>query len=311
MTNQRHETTPPSVGTGGRSGVSSESGPVATKTTPTQIALLVLGAIAFLYFARPVIQPIFLACVASMAVKLLIRWASWCRIPAPLSAAIILGLLVCSLGVGFFQLGRPAVTWLNEAPQHMTELRYRVQKLFPRLARFSEAAAAVNNFGATEAEQKQSPTVTLKTSRVPSSFIDWTGTFLAGGGETLVLLYLLLASGDLFLQKLVRVMPTLRDKISAVTISREIQENISNYLFSVSLINIGLGVIVCGGLYFMGVPNPAMWGMLVAVLNFIPYFGPVAGIFLLATVGLLTFDTLGRAVLPPCGICCCICWRQT
>ena len=66
----------------------------------------------------------------------------------------------------------------------------------------------------------------------------------------------MLASGDLFLQKLVRVMPTLRDKMRAVEISREIQQNISNYLFSVSLINIGLGIVVSLGLYFMGCPMP-------------------------------------------------------
>ena len=123
--------------------------------------------------------------------------------------------------------------------------------------------------------------------------------FWPESGETLVLLYLLLASGDLFLQKLVHVMPTLSDKKRAVEISHEIQQNISNYLFSVSLINIGLGLIVSGGLYFMGVPNAAMWGMLVAVLNFVPYFGPVAGVILLAAVGLLTFDTLWKGLLPP------------
>jgi predicted PurR-regulated permease PerM len=102
----------------------------------------------------------------------------------------------------------------------------------------------------------------------------------------------------LFLQKLVRVMPTLRDKKSAVEISHEIQQNISQYLFTVSLINIGLGALVSGGLYLMGVPNAAMWGMLVAVLNFVPYFGPVAGIILLATVGFLTFDSLWSGLLP-------------
>ena len=48
----------------------------------------------------------------------------------------------------------------------------------------------------------------------------------------------------------------------------------------------------------MGVPNAAMWGMLVAVLNFVPYFGPIIGVFLLATVGLLTFDTLWQGLLP-------------
>jgi predicted PurR-regulated permease PerM len=273
------------------------------KTTPVQIVLIVLGTIAFLYFARPVVLPVFLACVAGMTLKPLIRWLSFCHIPPALSAAVVLCLLVSGVAVGFFHLGRPALAWMNDAPQHMTELRQRFQKIFPRAARISQAAAAVNNLGATEEEkkeeQKKAPTVEVKDSRGTGSFLNWTGTLLAGIGETLVLLYLLLASGDLFLQKLVHVMPTLRDKKRAVEISHEIQQNISNYLFSVSLINIGLGLVVSGGLYFMGVPNAVMWGMFVAVLNFVPYFGPVAGIIVLAAVGLLTFDTLWQAALPP------------
>lgn len=269
------------------------------KRTPVQMVLIVLGIVAFLYFARPVILPIFLACVAGMTLKPLIRWMSCCRIPPAVSAALVLCLLVSGAALGFLQLGRPALTWVNQAPQHMADLRQRVQKIFPRLTRFNQAAAAVSNLGATEEGEKKPTVVEVKTSRVPSSLINWTGVVLAGIGETLVLLYLLLASGDMFLQKLVRVMPTLQDKKRAVEISHEIQQNISNYLFSVTLINLGLGVVVSGGLYFMGVPNAAMWGMFVALLNFVPYFGPVAGIVLLATVGLLTFDTVWQALLPP------------
>jgi predicted PurR-regulated permease PerM len=269
------------------------------RMTPAQIVLIVLGIIAFLYFARPVVLPVVLACVAGMTLKPLIRWMSLCHIPPVLSAAVLLFLLMAAVGIGFFELGRPALTWMNDAPQHMTALRQRVQKMFPRIARFSQATAAVNNLGATEAEQKQAPTVEIKDNRGTGAFINWTGSFLAGTGETLVVLYLMLASGDLFLQKLVRVMPTLQGKKSAVEISHEIQQNISNYLFSVSLINIALGAVVGVGLYFLGVPNALMWGMLVAVLNFVPYFGPVAGIILLATVGLLTFDSLWQGILPP------------
>jgi len=275
----------------------------AAKTSPMQVAMLVLGVIAFLYFARPVVLPVFLACVAGMSLKPVIRWLSCCHIPPALSAAVVLCFLVVAVGIGFFQLGRPAMAWMNEAPQHMTELRQRVLKLFPRAARFSAAAAAVNNLGATEAdkaaEQEKTPTLEVKESRGTGSILNWTGTLLVGAGETLVLVYLLLASGDLFLQKLVRVMPTLRDKKNAVEMSHEIQQNISNYLFSVSLINIGLGIVVSGGLYFMGVPNAAMWGMCVAVLNFVPYFGPAVGVIVLAAVGLLTFDTLWTGLLPP------------
>ncbi|MDB6125526.1 MAG: hypothetical protein JWQ71_4519 [Pedosphaera sp.] len=277
--------------------------PGVVKTTPVQIVLIVLGTIAFLYFARPVVLPILVACVAGMTLKPLIRWASYCRIPPALSAAVVISLLIAGVVMGFVQFGRPALMWVNDAPQHMTELRQRIQKLLPPGARFSEAAAAVSNLGATEeekkVEQKIAPTVQVKDNHSSTSLINWTGLLLAGVGETLVLLYLLLASGDLFLQKLVHVMPTLSDKKRAVEISHEIQQNISNYLFSVSLINVGLGVVISGGLYFMGMPNAAMWGMFVALLNFVPYFGPVAGVLLLAGVGLLTFDTLGRGLLPP------------
>jgi len=275
----------------------------AAKTTPVQIALIALGTIAFLYFARPVVLPIFLACVVAITLKPLIRWSSVCHIPPALSAAVVLWVLVAAIGIGFFQLGRPALAWMNEVPQHMTELRQRFQNLIPGLARFNQAAAAVTDLGATEeekkAEQKLVPTVAVKDSRGTSSILNWTGTFLAGVGETLVLLYLLLASGDLFLQKLVHVMPTLHDKKRAVEISHEVQQNISNYLFSVSLINLGLGVVVGGGLYFLGVPNPAMWGLFVAVANFVPYFGPFAGVLVLGAVGLLTFDSLWHGLLPP------------
>ena len=170
------------------------------KVTPVQIVLILLGAIAFLYFARPVVLPVFLACVAGMALKPLVRWLSYCHIPPALSAAILLGFLVAAGGLGFFQLGRPALIWMNEAPQLcMTDLRQRVQKIFPQLAGFSQTAAAVNNLGATEeekkAEEKKAPVVEVKESRGTSSILDWTGTLLVGLGETLVLLYLLLASG--------------------------------------------------------------------------------------------------------------------
>jgi len=273
--------------------------PVRPQSTKATLLLVLLGSIAFFYFARPVVLPIVLACAAGMTLKPLIRWLSYCRIPPAVSAAVVLCVLVSGIAIGFFELGHPALTWMNEAPRHMAELRQKAHKFFPRAARFSEAADAVGNLGVADEQQQPTTSIELKTSRVPSGLVNWTGTFLAGTGETLVLLYLLLASGDLFLQKLVHVMPTLGDKKRAVEISKEIQQNISNYLFTVSLINLGLGVAVSAGLYFMGVPNAAMWGMLAALLNFVPYFGPVAGIIVLAGLGLLTFDTLWQAALLP------------
>lgn len=274
------------------------------RMTPAQVILVGLSITAFLYFARPVVLPLFLACLGAMALKPLMHGLSLLHIPAVPAAAIVLVLLVAALAVGFVQLGRPAIHWVDDAPQHMTELRGRLQKLFPSAVRVSHSLDKVGDLGATEAEkkdeQKKVSTVEIKDQRGTTSVLNWTGTILGGLIEILVLIYLLLASGDLFMHKLVRVMPTLRDKKRAVDISHEVQSNISNYLFSVSLINLCLGVVAAIGFYFFGVPKAAMWGMLVAILNFVPYFGPVVGAALLAVVGLLSFDTLWEWLMPAC-----------
>ena len=183
----------------------------APKTAPVDLVLLVLATIAFPFCARTVVLSVLLACVAGMALKQLIRWLSLCRIPPGLSAAVVLCFLVFALGIGLLQLSRPAMTWLNEAPRHMNESRQRFQKLVPGAGRFSQAAVAVDNLGATADEQKRSPTVELGTNCFPDMY-NWTGTFVVCLTEKLVLPYLLLPPGDLFLQELVRVIPTFREK---------------------------------------------------------------------------------------------------
>lgn len=276
--------------------------PVTTPLTALLALLVVLGLVACCYCARPVILPIILAAIVGMTLSPVIRWLARFHLTPAWSAALVLTLVVVGLAYGFTQLGRPALLWLNDAPRHMAELRQRVQTLFPRLQHVSQVADAVTNWGASvaeqEAAQRLAPTVAVQDGRAASSLLGWTWTVVVGAGETLVLAYLLLASGDLSLQKLVRVLPTLSDKKRAVAISHEIRHNLATYLRTVCLINVALGLLACAGLGLLGVPRPAMWGMLVALLNFLPYLGPVVGMGLLAVVGLLSFDTLWQALLP-------------
>src|ERR1035438_4957070 len=83
--------------------------PRAARATPAHIALVVLGGVSFLYFARPVVLPIVLACVGGMTLKPLIRRLSEWHIPPALSAAVVLSLLVAGVTVGFIQLDRKSV----------------------------------------------------------------------------------------------------------------------------------------------------------------------------------------------------------
>jgi predicted PurR-regulated permease PerM len=267
-----------------------------------QTVLLALAAVAFLYYARPVILPLFLAAIAAMALKPIMRGLSFLRIPQAPAAAIIVLIVVSSLLWGFTALDKPAEAWIENAPRNMTDIRSRLQRLFPDVLHLSRAVVAVTDLGATEADkklaQKTAPTVEVKDSSGTNTLVVWTGSALTLLVEVLVLLYLILASGDLLMLKLVRGMRTLEERKRAVEISHDVQRKISDFLFATSLVNLGVGMIVATGLFFIGVPNPVMWGALAAVLNFVPYFGPTVMAALLAVVGLLTFDTLSKVLIP-------------
>lgn len=84
---------------------------------------------------------------------------------------------------------------------------------------------------------------------------------IAGAVLILILLYFLLASGDIYLRKLVKVLPTLTDKKEAIRIVRHLQGDISTYLFSITVINLGLGLLVTLSMYLLDMPNPLLWGL--------------------------------------------------
>jgi predicted PurR-regulated permease PerM len=118
----------------------------------------------------------------------------------------------------------------------------------------------------------------------------------------LILLFFILVSGDAFLNKLVRIAPSLDDKKRVVQAARDIQHQVSIYLGTITLINIVVGAVVAGLMHFFGVPNPILWGVMAGALNFIPYLGVAITIAVVAFVCLLTFDTIGQILLPPASI---------
>ena len=94
-------------------------------------------------------------------------------------------------------------------------------------------------------------------------------------------------------------MPTLQDKRRAVSILSEIESHVSKYLLTVTLINIGLGIAVGTTVGLLGLRNPVMWGAMVAILNFVPYLGALTGIICMTIGAVLSFDSIGYAMVFP------------
>ena len=103
----------------------------------------------------------------------------------------------------------------------------------------------------------------------------------------------------MFLSKLIKVIPRLEDKKRAISIARKIESSISRYLLTVTLINAGLGTAVGLAMYFLGMPNPVLWGAMAAIVNFVPYLGATVGIVAMTLAALLSFDSLGWALVFP------------
>lgn len=126
-----------------------------------------------------------------------------------------------------------------------------------------------------------------------------TGTILGELVITLVLTYFLLASGDVLIKNVLRVLPSMREKRNAVELVYNVERGISAYLLMVSTINVCLGIVVGIAMWLLGLPNPVLWGAMATLFNFVPFLGALCGTVVILLVSILSFDSLSYALIPP------------
>lgn len=264
------------------------------------VSLVILTVLAVLYtlhfasaFLLPIVVAILLNLLLSPSVRLLKKYL---RIPVPLGAGIVIVVLLSVVGFGVYRLAPAASAWVARAPQSMATLQRRIQPLRAPVERVSEAAEKVEQ--ATDMDKKTQE-VEIKGPSLIQQVFGGTTAFLSTGLVVIFLTYFLLASGELFLQKLVAVLPQLKDKKTAVRIVRETEAQVSVYLVVTTLINLGVGVATGAALALIGMPNPVLWGVVAAVLNFVPYIGGLVNTVILALAAFLTFEDTGQALMVP------------
>jgi predicted PurR-regulated permease PerM len=114
-----------------------------------------------------------------------------------------------------------------------------------------------------------------------------------------VLLFFLLASGDLFIRRLMKVMSRMQDKKAVVEVARRTEEQISAYLFTIAVVNTGVGVAVGLSMALLGMPNPVLWGVMAGFFKFIPYLGEICSLTVITIVSFVHFEALNQALWPP------------
>jgi len=259
------------------------------------VMLATLAGIGALYVGRTFFVPVALALLLNALLRPLVRGLERLRVSTVVGAAMVSLGLLGALVVGGFASVNPVRAWLNQLPGSFEAAGHKLAPARESLEQVSQATHALG-------ERSGAPPAAPAPPTIPPflvQFFGTTATLVAGLTEVLLLLYLLLASGDLFLRKLVEVLPMFRDKRTAVEVTEQVQQAVTQYIVTTLVINVGQGVVVGFALWGLGMPSPWLWGGLTVILEFIPYLGATGMIILLTAAAFSQFDPIGHILLVP------------
>lgn len=258
--------------------------------------LFILAVFYTIYFMRSILLPLVLALLISFLLRPIVRKLAQLKVPLSLGAAFILIAFLALIAYAITALAGPTMGWLQKAPAGLMELQYKLLPVKKSVAQVTQATGEIEKLASTNPESK---TVEVKRHPITEIFFMRTPEFIASSVLSAILLYFLLVYDQAFIAKLVKLLPTLSDKKTAVAIAHDIELQVSRYLFTITVINACLGLAVGTAVGLLGLRNPVMWGVMVSLLNFVPYLGALTGIICMTIGALLSFDSLGYALIFP------------
>jgi predicted PurR-regulated permease PerM len=242
--------------------------------------------------------PVTAALVIAIALVPLLEWFERRRVPSGLAALICLLLFITIANLAVASIVLPATEWVRLLPERIPRIRETLDPLldvYASLERFIDDM--FQQFGG--ASGGGSRTVMVEP---PNSMLDLIAT---SAPHAIIQMFFALLVIFFFLAGWTRMRKqTITTRTSfdgAMTTARVIQQVVdatSTYLGTITLVNVSMGAVVALILWMLDMPTPLMWGGIVAVLNYIPYLGPIASVLLLALGGLMAFADPWVAMLP-------------
>jgi predicted PurR-regulated permease PerM len=260
--------------------------------------LFALGVLAALYVASSIILPVVLALVLNLLLQPAVRLLGRVHLPRAVGALLTVFLVIGALVGLVAALSVPAATWAERLPEgiprleaHLEVIKGPIQALQKIIQQAEQAADAPPGRGSIVSVRRD--------LGITGALFAGTRSVLDGLFTTVLVLYFLLVAGNIFLRRIVEILPTFGNKRQAVDISQQIQEDISAYLVTITAMNAAVGVTTAGAMYLCGLGDPLLWGTTAFLLNYIPILGPFFGVCIFVLVGMLSFESIWWALLPP------------
>lgn len=275
--------------------------------TPLPSARTVLAGVAvifLLYFGHAFFVPIAVALLFNILFRPVVRWLERHRVSAPIGATIVVVLALAGLGAAGRALSVPVKAWVAKAPASVSVARERLARFKKPVQQLDSAAAQLQEAGESAPQGKGQAVAPPAPSAASASpllgrVLGPTTSFVASAVEVVLLLWLLLASGDLFYEKTMRVLPVAADRRAAAKVANDTEEAVAGYLVATALINLGQAAAVGLAMWLIGMPDPMLWAVLTFALEFIPYLGGAVNVGLLAIAAFSTFSGIWQILAAP------------
>lgn len=262
--------------------------------------LFILAVLYTAHFAALFIAPIAVAVVITMILAPLLNGLTRVGIPRSLGAFAIVLLLVVGFVGTIVALSAPAQTWLERAPQLLQNLDQSIDQLRTEVSNVKQTSASMERLAnIAEPSPRDSITVDVRQPSLFERILSSTPGFLGVVGATTFLIFFFLALGDRSLKAFAGAWRDERTRANILRVAAESQRAISRYLATISVINLILGAASACLFYALDLPNPLLWGAMVAIFNFAPYLGAAVSSCVIALVAVTTFGLTSQALWPP------------
>jgi predicted PurR-regulated permease PerM len=263
------------------------------------IVITIVLSVTALKLGRSVVLPIVISVLLTLLLSAPVRWLRHHKIPERLGAAIVVfGAIGVGVAVGA-TLVTPASEWMATAPATFAKVETKVRLFMKPIAALQQSADRMATVAAPPTSSGRAPAqVQLATPSLFDRVLEMLA-IVPATFSVIFLTYFLLASGPLFRKKIAQILPGRRDVAHFEKILSEIELVTSRFLATATMINVGVGIATALSLWAVGLPSPILWGGLVAVLNFVPYIGPITSVTVITLAALASFDTLAHALIAP------------
>jgi predicted PurR-regulated permease PerM len=256
--------------------------------------LFVLALLAAAYVASEIVLPLVFAIILKLLLQPAMRILERLHVPRMLAALLLILVLFGTIvGLGTAISG-PAGTWAAKLPEGIPRLQERLSFLREPINTLQRFLQRVEDFG----ETGPSAAASERGATLLTKLFTGTRNFASGFFTTVLFLFFLLVSGDIFLLRLVEILPRFSSKRQVVEISQQIESDISAYLVTFTIMNAAVGIAVAFAMWLTGVGDPILWGTVAFLLNYVPILGTALGVLIFLLAGLLTIDSLWQALLP-------------